>query len=129
KAISKNVREVLAANDGYVNTIDTYKMGTAARILGAGRDKNDKIDHSVGYEVLAKLGDNIGHKQPLVKIFYNDENRYNQAESLIKDAYKISSEPSHIPPLIYEVLDDKYYGKTSSGPLKFSSSSLVSILG
>ena len=130
KAISKNVREILAASDGYVSAIDTYKMGIAARILGAGRNKiNDKIDHSVGYEVLAKLGDSIGHKQPLVKIFYNDENRYNQAESLIKDAYKISNEPTHIPPLIYEVLSDKYYGKTSSGPLKFRSSSLVSILG
>ncbi len=78
---------------------------------------------------MAKLGDRIGHKQPLVKIFYNDENRYNLAERLIKDAYKISSEPTHIPPLIHEVLNDKSYGETSSGPLKFSSSSLVSILG
>jgi pyrimidine-nucleoside phosphorylase len=134
KAISKNIREVLAVNNGYVSTIDTYKMGTAARILGAGRDKiNDKIDHSVGYEVLAKLGDRIEHKQPLVRIFYNDENRYNQAEILIKDAYKISHDPPHIPPLIYDILNDNSrtacYGKTSSGPLKFSSSSPVSILG
>ncbi len=108
KAISKNVREVLASNDGYVGAIDTYKMGIAARVLGAGRDKkNDRIDHSVGYEVLAKLGDRIEHKQPLVKIFYNDEHRYNQAERLIKDAYKIPNEPAHIPPLIHEVLNDK----------------------
>ena len=108
KAISKNIKEVLAVNNGYVSAIDTYKMGTAARILGAGRNKiNDKIDHSVGYEVLAKLGDRIEHKQPLVKIFYNDENRCNQAETLIKDAYEISNESPHIPPLIYEVLNDK----------------------
>jgi pyrimidine-nucleoside phosphorylase len=106
KAISKNIREVLAVNSGYVRAIDTYKMGIAARILGAGRDKiNDRIDYSVGYEVLSKLGDKIEHKQPLVKIFYNDENRYNQAERLIKDAYKISNEPIHIPPLVYDVLE------------------------
>jgi pyrimidine-nucleoside phosphorylase len=108
KAISKNIKEVLAVNDGYVSAIDTYKMGTAARILGAGRNKiNDKIDHSVGYEVLAKSGDRIEHKQPLVKIFYNNESRCNQAEKLIKDAYEISNESPHIPPLIYEVLNDK----------------------
>lgn len=74
KAISKNIKEVLAINNGYVSAIDTYKMGTAARILSAGRNKiNDKIDHSTGYEVLAKSGDRIEHKQPLVKIFYNDK--------------------------------------------------------
>ena len=108
KAISKNIKEVLAVNNGYVSAIDTYKMGTAARILGAGRNKiNDKIDHSVGYEVLAKSGDRIEHKQPLVKIFYNNESRCNQAEKLIKDAYEISNESPHIPPLIHEVLNDK----------------------
>ncbi len=56
---------------------------------------------------MAKLGDRIEHKQPLVKLFYNDENRHNLAERLIKDAYKISSEPTHIPPIIHEVLNDK----------------------
>ena len=130
KAISKNIREILAGDDGYVSAIDTYKMGIAARILGAGRDKiNDRIDHSVGYEVLAKLGDQVKHKQPLVRIFYNDEGKCNQAERLINDAYKISNESLHIPPLIYEVLNHNHYGETSSGPPKFSSSSPVNILG
>ncbi|MFQ5962779.1 MAG: thymidine phosphorylase [Candidatus Scalinduaceae bacterium] len=107
KAISKKTREVLATNDGYVSNIDTYKMGTAAWVLGAGRDKiNDKIDHSVGYEVLAKRGDRVELKQPLVRISYNDEKKCIQAEALIKEAYKITNSPSHLPPLIYEVLDN-----------------------
>ena len=106
-AISKNVREVLAAKNGYVNNIDTYKMGVAAGILGAGRSKiDDEIDHSVGYEVMVKLGSKVECRQPLVKIFYNDESKCHQAERMIMDAFKISNEPLDLPPLIYDVLDN-----------------------
>ena len=68
KFISKRVHVVTSQASGYINAIDTYKMGQAAVVLGAGRRRlGDKIDPSVGYEVLARLGDRVEKAQPLAR--------------------------------------------------------------
>jgi pyrimidine-nucleoside phosphorylase len=106
KLISKRVQEVTTPISGYLNTIDTYKMGLAAVVLGAGRKRlGDKIGHSVGYEVLAKLGDRVEKGQPLARIFYRDETSLAEARELLLSAYSISQERPSPPPLIYETLE------------------------
>ncbi|HHT9155505.1 MAG TPA: thymidine phosphorylase [Candidatus Tripitaka sp. YC43] len=105
RLISKRVHVVTSQTHGYVSAIDTYKMGQAAVVLGAGRRRlGDKIDPSVGYEVLAKLGDRVEKGQPLIRIFYRDEASLREAQDILLDAYGISPERHAPPPLIYETL-------------------------
>ena len=104
--ISDKVREVTSPLSGYVHRMDTHRLGLAAIVLGAGRKKlGDKIDPSVGFEVLAKLGDCVEKGQPLVKVFYGKESSLLEAEGLVLDAYSISADSPPLPPLIYRVIE------------------------
>ncbi|HHT9126623.1 MAG TPA: thymidine phosphorylase [Candidatus Brocadiia bacterium] len=104
-AISKKSCEVLCDTDGYVHSIDTFKIGIASNILGAGRKKlGDKIDYSVGIEVLAKIGAKVTKDQPLARLFYANETSCTQAKGLIKEAYKVSAQKASIPVLIQHVM-------------------------
>ncbi|HHT9132064.1 MAG TPA: thymidine phosphorylase [Candidatus Tripitaka californicus] len=106
RLISKKVYVVTSQTHGYVNTIDTRKMGQAAIALGAGRRRlGDKIDPSVGYEVLAKLGDRVEKGQPLLKIFYKDKASLEEARNLLLSAYSFSTERPTPLPLVYETLE------------------------
>ena len=106
KLISKRVQEVTAPTAGYVSTMDTYKMGQAAIVLGAGRRRlGDRIDPSVGYEVLAKLGDRVEKDQPLARVFYGGAASLAEASNLILSAYSFSTERPTPSPLIYETLE------------------------
>ena len=101
-SISKKSYEVLCDSDGYVQSIDTFKIGIAANILGAGRQKlDDNINFSVGIEVLAKIGAKVSKGQPLVRLFYANETSCVEAGRLIKEAYKISTQKTGVPPLIH----------------------------
>ncbi len=106
KLISKRIHEIVSPEAGYINAIDTYKMGLAAVALGAERKRlGDKIDPFVGYEVLAKLGDKVEKGQPLIKVFYRDESSLKEAINLFSGTYSFSIERPKPLPLIYETLE------------------------
>jgi pyrimidine-nucleoside phosphorylase len=105
-AISKKRCEVLCDSDGYVQSIDTFKIGVAANVLGAGRQKlGDRINPSVGIEILAKTGVKVIKDQPLVRVFYANETSCTQARGLIKGAYKISTQKADVPTLIHQIME------------------------
>ncbi len=63
-------KEVFARESGYVAAIDTEALGIAVVELGGGRKKmSDRIDPSVGVEMLVRLGEAVEAGQPLVRIF------------------------------------------------------------
>ena len=71
--VSPHAETVASSRTGWVTAIDTRQVGVAAMALGAGRRQaGAAIDHSVGLEVLAKLGDRVEPGQPLVKVSYRD---------------------------------------------------------
>lgn len=106
-SISKKSCEALCDSDGYVLSIDTFKIGIASNILGAGRKRiGDKIDFSVGIEILAKIGANVSKGQPLARLFYANETSCTQAKGLIKEAYKISAQKARVPTPIHHVMDN-----------------------
>lgn len=62
--------ELTAARAGVVSSIDTEALGLAIIELGGGRRQmGDEIDHSVGLEILVRLGDVVSAGTPLVRVF------------------------------------------------------------
>ncbi|MFN9719802.1 MAG: hypothetical protein ACK58L_13970, partial [Planctomycetota bacterium] len=54
----------------FVAQIDTESLGLAIIALGGGRKMmGDVIDHSVGLEMLVRVGDQVDRGQPLVRVF------------------------------------------------------------
>lgn len=61
---------VLAERSGFVTRMDTEALGMAVIDLGGGRRRmGDSIDHSVGIEMLAKIGDELSAGEPLARVF------------------------------------------------------------
>jgi len=68
--------ELIADQAGIVSAIDTEALGLAIIELGGGRRKmGDAIDHSVGLEMLVRLGDRVTIGTPLVRIFSHQPDR------------------------------------------------------
>jgi pyrimidine-nucleoside phosphorylase len=62
--------DLVADTDGVVSAMDTEALGLVIISLGGGRRKmGDPIDHSVGLEMLVRIGDRVSRGTPLVKIF------------------------------------------------------------
>ncbi len=87
--------------EGVVTTIDTEALGLAIITLGGGRRKmRDPIDHSVGLEMLVRLGDVVSVGMPLVRIF----SRYPDVIASTIHHAIIISDDGHAPGLIVERL-------------------------
>ncbi len=62
--------EVTATTTGYVASIDGRQLGYAIIEMGGGRKSlADPIDHSVGLEMLVRIGDPVQQGEPLVRLF------------------------------------------------------------
>jgi len=95
--------ELKANSDGYLYSYNTYEVGVAVSILGAGRStKDDKIDHKVGIILHKKVGDEVKSGETVMEIKYNDVNKFNQALQILKNSYVIKSEKPAKEPLVFE---------------------------
>jgi len=82
---------VSSDREGYVQSIDTMKVGLSAVSLGAGREKmNSQIDPGVGFLIKKKVGDIVKKDEPLAIVFANDVNKGKLASQEIKQAYRIT---------------------------------------
>jgi pyrimidine-nucleoside phosphorylase len=95
--------ELKANSDGYLYSYNTYEVGVAVSILGAGRStKDDEIDHKVGIILHKKVGDEVKSGETVMEIKYNDVNKFNQALQLLKNCYIVKSEKPAKEPLVFE---------------------------
>jgi len=103
---SSHSLEVVSPRNGYVAAIACESIGTAAVILGGGRErKEDSVDPSVGIVVHKKIGDAVQRNQPLATLHYNSEARAARARRLIEESYQISDAPPEEPrPLVRRVI-------------------------
>jgi pyrimidine-nucleoside phosphorylase len=87
---------------GYVTAIDTERLGYVVINLGGGRRQlGDKLDLSVGFEMLVHLGDKVDRGQPLARIFAQPGAVHHVQRDLLA-AVTISDDAVDPPPLIIE---------------------------
>lgn len=91
--------ELLAQKTGHIHAIDSALLGEAVIRLGGGRRfVEDKIDHSIGFELLAKVGQRIETGQPLMRVFADKE--YDSLQ--LADVFEIKDDPSAKQDLIID---------------------------
>ncbi len=89
---AKNSYQIKAQKTGYINSIETRKMGIISCILGAGRIKTeDKIDYSAGIIIYKKVGDYVKTGDVLFELKYNNA-KIDSVVDVAKKIYKISEE-------------------------------------
>jgi pyrimidine-nucleoside phosphorylase len=95
-----------APRAGYLQRLDAELVGRASVLLGAGRDRvEDPVDAGVGIMVLAKPGDELVPKQPVLELHYRDRGRAEAAAALVSRAMTVGDErPTPAPLLVGEVL-------------------------
>ena len=99
---------LLARDSGNVAAIYADKGGWATLALGAGRaTKDDEIDHAVGIEVHANVGDAVSSGDLLMTVHANDENRLQAALDLLAEAVTFSVDPVARLPLFHGVIEGK----------------------
>jgi len=75
---------VLAHEGGTITEIDALTVGLAAVRLGAGRrTKQDTVDHGVGIELHASVGDQIAAGDPLLTVYARDDDSAHEAASSV----------------------------------------------
>jgi thymidine phosphorylase len=94
--------DVASPWDGYVTHIDTERLGYVVINLGGGRRQlGDKLDLSVGFEMLVRLGDKVKTGQPLARIFAVEDAVHHSKRDLLA-AITVGDEPVETPPLVVE---------------------------
>jgi pyrimidine-nucleoside phosphorylase len=98
--------EVRAEAAGRVASIACRAVGTAAMLLGAGRETVDsRIDPAVGLILNKKVGDPVEKGEPLLTLHVNDRRRLDESLEMLKGAIRIAPEAAAPGPLIRAVLD------------------------
>ncbi|QKS71027.1 pyrimidine-nucleoside phosphorylase [Paenalkalicoccus suaedae] len=101
---ASNKIDVKATKSGYVASIVADQIGTAAMLLGAGRQTTDSvIDLAVGIELTKKIGDYVEAGEPIA-ILHANEAGVEEATKKILDSYEITDEKVKEPTLIYDII-------------------------
>lgn len=102
---AKYSMHIRSDKSGYITQMDAEKIGTASVILGAGRKtKDDKIDHTAGIIIAAKVGDYVGFGDNVATLYSNNSDALEQAAQVYRASIMITDSRPVPQPLIYEIL-------------------------
>jgi pyrimidine-nucleoside phosphorylase len=97
--------ELRAESKGRVTGIACRAVGTAAMLLGAGRETVDsRIDPGVGFVLRKKVGDAVAAGDSLVSVHVNDRGRLDEALAMLRGAIRVGPEAPPPRPLVQAVL-------------------------
>ncbi|MBX3047838.1 MAG: thymidine phosphorylase [Anaerolineales bacterium] len=100
------IEEVPAPRSGYLQTIHAREVGESAVELGAGRaQKGEPIDHSVGFVIHHKVGDQVQAGQPLFSVHAGDAAKLAAAKARVLAAHHWSDAPVEPLPLFYGTIE------------------------
>lgn len=96
---------LIAQNDGYINSIDAEKLGKASVLLGAGRmTKADKIDYTAGITLCVKVGDKVEKGQTLATLYSSQTNDFSEVASRCLSAFTIADKKESGGKSIYKII-------------------------
>jgi pyrimidine-nucleoside phosphorylase/thymidine phosphorylase len=97
--------ELRAESAGRVTGIACRAVGTAAMLLGAGRETVDsRIDPGVGFVLRKKVGDAVAAGDSLVSVHVNDRRRLDEALAMLRGAIRVGPEAPPPRSLVRAVL-------------------------
>ncbi len=92
---SKYEESIISDRDGYISSLDNYKIGMAALELGAGRlTKEDKIDFKAGIIFYPEIGSKIKKGDLIARIFTDKQYVIEQTKKEIISSIEISEQPA-----------------------------------
>ena len=90
---TKYIEPIYSEKTGYIYGINAKEIGKLACYLGAGRvTKEDKIDKSVGIELLKKVGHRVSKDEVIAYLHINKPEQLETAKEKIKEIIKIRKE-------------------------------------
>jgi pyrimidine-nucleoside phosphorylase len=100
-----HIETVASPRSGYIEALNACQVGEIAVLLGGGRAvKDDPIDHSVGIEVLHKVGDYVEAGAPLFTVYAAGPESLEAAVQALLEAYSWSDRKVDPLPLFYGLI-------------------------
>ena len=100
---AKFSRVVKAEKSGYIVKVDTEGYGTAALLLGAGRNtKEDKIDFTAGIILSKKTGDFVKAGEAIATLYTNSGEKLDAGERKLIESTVIGDEKPAYKPIILD---------------------------
>lgn len=97
------MHEITAPSSGYITEIDGETLGLAVVDMGGGRKvETDRVDPSVGFSDMVKLGQKITKGQPLCRVHASRMEHAKCAAEQVRHSIKIGPQKPEIPPLFHE---------------------------
>lgn len=94
--------QVLAEESGYISHINTEACGIASVALGAGREtKESEIDYAAGIILQKKYRDFVRKDEVIAVLYAENQNKFETAARMVKDAFEITDVVPKERPLIY----------------------------
>lgn len=102
--VAQHKRNICAQKVGVLSTLDARSIGEAVRALGGGRlRKEDTIDPSVGLRFLKKRGEAVHAGEPILEVYFNQEEQYQMAEPYIMQSIELSDSAAPRPLILERV--------------------------
>ena len=96
---------IKSQENGYVQGIDTYAIGSACVELGGGRKTVDQeVDRSVGLILNKKIGDAVEKGETLLSVRCDDVSEVERVSPLVERAYKIGRRRVKPPSLKHKLI-------------------------